>query len=73
MPDCYDYVRTYYGVPAFIGRLVRVKDKEGVLVNKPGAGQYIYIKFAGDKRASGPFHPTDGIDYLNEPAPAQAS
>lgn len=24
MPDCYDYVRRYYGVPAYIGARVRI-------------------------------------------------
>lgn len=31
-PDCYDYVRRYYGVPAFIGTRVKVHGKEGVLL-----------------------------------------
>ncbi len=61
--DCYDYVRRYYGVPAYIGVRVRYKDREGVLVKSRG-DQYVYIRFDGDKRVTGPCHPTDGIIYL---------
>lgn len=66
LPDCYDYVRNAYGVPAYIGMRVRVRDREGVL-QKPARGsgdQYLHIRFDGDSRVSGPFHPTDGITYL---------
>lgn len=63
-PDCYDYVRRYYGVPAHIGVRVRVRDREGVLVDRKPGDQYVYIRFDGEQRVSGPFHPTDGITYL---------
>ncbi len=69
MSDCYEYVRNYYKVPAYVGRLVRVQGRgDGVLVNRRTSDQYIYIKFDGEKRADGPFHPTDGIDYLIQSA-----
>lgn len=64
-PDCYDYVRNYYGVPAYIGVRVRVRDREGVLVQGKGhSDQYLHIRFDGDARVSGPYHPTDHIEYL---------
>ncbi len=62
-PDCYDYVRNYYHVPAYIGMRVKVSGREGVLV-KSRADQYVYIRFDGDARIVGPYHPTDGIEYL---------
>lgn len=62
-PDCYDYVRRYYGVPAFIGMRVRVQDRDGVLVKSRG-DQYLYIRFDGETRSKGPYHPRDGITYL---------
>lgn len=62
-PDCYDYVRRYYGVPAFIGMRVRRQDRGGVLVKSRG-DQYVYIQFDGDTHVTGPVHPTDGVTYL---------
>ena len=65
-PDCYAYVRRFYGVPAYVGMTVRVSGREGVLVNHRPSDQYVYILFEGDKRARGPYHPTDGIEYRFE-------
>lgn len=62
LPDCYDYVRRYYNVPAYIGVRVRVGDKEGVIVKATGSQQYVYIRLDGQKHAN-PYHPTDGIEY----------
>ena len=56
-------MRRYYGVPAFIGARVSVKGRSGVLARRASGDQYVYILFEGDKRATGPYHPTDGIDY----------
>ena len=64
--DCYQYVRNYYKVPAYVGVRVKVKDKSGILVRST-QGQYVYVLFDGDKRATGPFHPTDGIEYIPNP------
>jgi hypothetical protein len=64
-PDCYDYVRRYYGVPANVGQRVKVNGKgEGVLVGKQGSQQYVWIRFDGETRVNGPFHPTDGVEYM---------
>lgn len=68
-PDCYDYVRRYYRVPAYIGMRVRLYDSrrdelvEGVLV-KATSGHYLSILLDGDTKPRGPYHPTDGIEYL---------
>ena len=62
-PDCYEYVRRYYKVPAYVGVRVKVRDREGVLVKSRCPDQYVYVLFDGDKRMTGPFHPTDGIEY----------
>lgn len=62
--EAYDYVRNYYNVPAYIGVRVRVGGREGTLVDPRYRDQYIYIRFDGDSRVSGPYHPTDGIEYL---------
>lgn len=58
----FDYIRNYYKVPAEEGRRVRYKGREGVIVDTNG--HYIDIHFDGDKKRIGPFHPTDGIEYL---------
>lgn len=63
MSDCYDYVRRYYGVPAFIGARVSVGGRTGVLAARRRTDQYVYIRFDGDQKATGPWHPMDGIAY----------
>lgn len=65
-PDCYDYVRKYYHVPAYIGVRVAIHGRTGVLVKHSPSDQYVYVRFDGDKRVTGPFHPTDKIDYHPE-------
>jgi hypothetical protein len=70
-PDCYDYIRRFYGVPANVGQRVRVYGKgEGVLVRKRGTQQYIWIRLVATARIEGPYHPTDGIEYLESSQPA---
>jgi hypothetical protein len=69
-PDCYDYVRRFYRVAAYIGVRVRYHGREGVLVQKSHGDQYVHIRFDGETRVSGPFHPTDGITYLPDPSAA---
>ena len=60
--DCSTYVRNYYKVPAYVGVRVSVRGRDGTIVRSRG-DQYVYILLDGDKRASGPYHPTDGIEY----------
>lgn len=64
--DCYDYVRRYYGVPAYVGTIVRHHDKRGVLVRHRTQLHYVHVRFDGCK-FSVPCHPTDELVY--EPAP----
>jgi hypothetical protein len=62
----YDYIRSYYGVPAETGRRVRFSDKgclkEGVIVGTNGL--YIKIHFDGEKKPSGFYHPEWKMEYL---------
>jgi hypothetical protein len=66
-PDCYEYVRRTYGVPAYVG--VRVREtrggREGVLVRARSDLHYVHIKFDGAKFAVNA-HPTDELQYLVE-------
>jgi len=65
MIDPFEYIRTYYQVPAEKGRRVEVKfkgNRQGVITG--ARNQYVEIQFDGDKKPSGVFHPTDGIKYL---------
>jgi hypothetical protein len=63
-PPPYTYVRSYYDVPAYVGMAVRVRGRSGVLVKPRRDDQYVYIRFDGETRTAGPFHPTDEIEYL---------
>jgi len=66
-PDCYDYVRRTYGVPAYIGVRVKLQGQFGVREGVLMAGrdsQYLHILFDGDTRVSSPYHPTDGVEYV---------
>lgn len=65
MPDCYEYVRCYYNVPAYVGVRVKAGNKEGVLVRATSDLHYIHILIDGEKH-SNPYHPTDGIEYFVE-------
>lgn len=64
-PDCYDYVRRYYGVPAYIGVRVIAGGKPGVIVAAKSDLHYVHIWIDGDKH-SNPHHPTYEIQYLVE-------
>ena len=63
-----EYIRKHYGVPARRGQRVvyRQKDleKAGVITSGSSSGAYINIRFDGEKKPTGPFHPTDGIEYV---------
>lgn len=61
--DQFQYIRDYYRVEAYKGKRVRYDGKDGSITKSNG--QYIYILFDGDKKERGPFHPTDGIEYLS--------
>lgn len=65
--DPLEYVRDYYGVPAYRGMRVNVYGKDGVI--EKGEGSYIMVRLDGDKHAR-PYHPTDGVTYKIEAAKA---
>lgn len=59
-----EYVRRHYGVPAEIGRAVRYKGRNGVIVG--GRNAHVGIVLEGDKASAvGYYHPkTEGLEYL---------
>lgn len=60
--DC-GYVRTYYKVPAEIGRLVKVNGKPGIIAEDKG--HYIGVNFDDDKPGKiSNCHPTWKVEYL---------
>lgn len=61
--DPLEYVRSYYGVPAYKGVRVEYAGKQGVVTG--GVNAYVKILLDGEKFAK-PYHPTDGITYLVE-------
>jgi hypothetical protein len=61
----YTYVREYHKLPAYVGVRVRVDGRDGELVTPPRADRFVYIRFDGEVKIRGPFHPTaSGIEYL---------
>lgn len=61
--DSCEYVRRYYGVPAEIGRRVKINGRPGII--SADRGQYIGVTFDSD----GPCvvhnaHPTSEVEYL---------
>jgi hypothetical protein len=61
----YTYARTAYNVPAYVGVRVRVDGVEGELVVPPRRDRYVYVRYDGQVKIWGPYHPTDSrIEYL---------
>lgn len=60
--DCYDYVRGYYGVPAYVGVRVRGEGREGVIVGARSDLHYVHVRF-DDQKFSVNVHPAD-LEYL---------
>lgn len=61
--DNCEYVRRYYGVPAEIGRRVRISGKPGII--SADRGQYIGVTFDSDKPGVvHNAHPTSEVKYL---------
>ena len=60
----FDYVRSYYGVPARRGMRVTVDGREGVITS--GAQHYIRVLLDGDNRPSY-CHPTWRVTYHDDP------
>ena len=62
MSNC-EYVREYYGVPACIGRKVKVNGMPGVIASD--LGHHIGVNFDDHKPgAISPCHPTWEVEYL---------
>jgi hypothetical protein len=59
MPDCYDYVRSYYGVPAYIGARVRIDGREGVLVRSTSGHWALTPSRASSTSSTHPRRPHD--------------
>jgi hypothetical protein len=68
--DCYEYVRGYYGVPAYVGVRVHVRGRQGVIVEARHSQHYVHIWLDGDSR-SDVYHPTDGVSYVIPAAPSR--
>jgi hypothetical protein len=58
-----EYVKQHYGVPAEIGRLVKVNGKRGIIAED--RGHYIGVNFDADKPGEiRNAHPTSEVEYL---------
>lgn len=62
--DHYEYVRNYYGVPAYPGVKVTSENKSGVIVKPKGSTQYVMVRFDGEG-FDVPVHPRD-LSYAVE-------
>jgi hypothetical protein len=61
----YTYARTAYNVPAYVGVRVRLDGDEGELAIPPRRDRNVYIRFDGEVKIRGPYHPTSsGIEYF---------
>lgn len=59
----FEYIKNYYGVPAEIGRLVKVNGKSGIIIED--RGNYIGVNFDADKPGVVEnAHPTWEVEYL---------
>lgn len=64
--DPLQYVRDYYHVPAYVGRVVYAGRKRGIVVG--ASGPHVKIHIDGERHA-GVYHPTDGLQWTEESAP----
>lgn len=72
MNNSFEYIKKCYNVPAEIGRVVKVKGKQGVIVKD--MGNYIGVNFDGDKPSLiSPCHPTWEVEYLGMSRPRKVS
>lgn len=63
--DPLEYIRNYYNVPAVVGRVVRYKDKRGVVSG--ASGPHVKVWFDGEKHDT-VVHPRD-LEWSNELGP----
>lgn len=70
MPDAFAYINQYYHLSLKKGSgVIDEKTKKHGQVDRAD-GQYIYIRWDGNSKATGPYHPTDGLEYPKEGVPA---
>ena len=61
-----DYIRRHYGVPAEIGRRVRIDGRDGVIAEDLMGHPYIGVLMDGDPpNRIMPYHPTNMVEYLD--------
>ncbi len=53
----------YYGTPAARGKRVEFEGRPAVITSSTGS--HLRLRFEGNDRSSGPFHPLWRIDYLD--------
>lgn len=59
----FDYIRTHYGVPAELGRIVEMNGRRGVIVKD--CGNYVGVNFDDNKpHVVSRCHPTWEMQYL---------
>lgn len=61
-PDCYEYIRNYYHVPAYVGVRVTTRGRTGVIVPARSMLHYVHILF-DDAKHSVVCHPTNELEY----------
>lgn len=59
-----EYIRRYYGVPAYLGQRVYADGEAGEIVG--ARGQYLLIKLDCRSEAAGPWHPTWHMGYADD-------
>lgn len=72
-PDQFSYINSHYGLSVKRGTRLEYsgnknKTKLGTVTSASGA--HINIRFDGEAKATGPFHPTWAIRYLTPEAPS---
>ncbi len=71
-PDCYDYIRRTYGVPARVGGRVSVGGRPGTLRSMRGDQHYLHVRF-DDATFTVNAHPIDRVEYLDSEPQAETN
>jgi len=61
--NSFDYVNGYYGLNLKKGTKAKYDGRDCVVTR--ARGQYIFLRFAENKKEDGPYHPIDKIEYLD--------
>lgn len=60
-----EYIRRFYGVPAEVGRRVRIDGRTGI-ISEDRDSSYIYVHMDGDPpNMILPYHPRSMVEYLD--------